>query len=1106
MEKNSENTIKGDIKTLNIIPFWHKTSYDKFLNERLPALLAARLPLSGYQIEETNKYVCNVKATFSSINGDVKIEYADIPRPDGEGIFEINGKRLVVVPTASCEDLGKADILCVGEQIYNHIEEHLGEAPHDLPWNEPLARAWLPLDKWIREFLQSKAQRLDDLNWLAKFNHLRRITFRDALPIEKRGKIFESGYFGRACPFETPEGPNICHVLSIAIGAEIRAGKLVIVDDRPEAGLGFTASMVPFLEHNDSNRQLIGVNLMRQWFAPPDPEPALVQTGNEPDTKDFWCGRNLLTAFVSWGEDTFEDGLVISQSAAKRLNFPQPIEPGDMLSNRHGTKGVVGRIMPDDGMPHLADGTPIELVYNFIGCQTRLNHGQIREAIMGRIAHMEGQPALAPPFHAPDESELRERLKNAHLSESGMEVLAMGHNGRKLQRPSAVGWVYWGRTNHIARDKIHTSVSSGAQRMGELEYYALREVKAFENIRECFNTRFAGRPDAGKVIPSAEQTAEVLKLNACAAAGKVEQAKAPTPKFSELVRRLVAAGIRAEFKDDKLTLKFARPEGNTIKLARPVAHPWLRAIQLSETGVFEELPQYGMLAEANDKLERMLKSSAPDVLTQKAFAFLETRVKEFFDALVNPEHLRFALGGRVFFSARAILAPGKNLCLDQVGIAEQIAWDLFGPLVTREVGKEDEVRNRTPRAAKTLDEIMARSWVILNRAPTLTPTCLLAFHPVRLPEKVIRLHPLACRLMNTDFDGDQAAVYLPITDEAQREAGERLSVAGHLKRDPDLIRLMVPPMEPLWGLASLSLTKAGKEEVQKLVGTEITMPEGFVTKVSLEAAVQTVLKRDGVEKTLAMLDCLMRRGFEAVKESGASINPFIGISVLSQSRRPEGDGHLQGHLGGPGAPRTADAEGLIQLTAYADEVREWIASNTDFTDGNIGPQILAVKSNARGTVHQLLRLISSPGMIPGISGKPIIIRNGYCEGLTPEEMYAAAAIAREGFLSFILGMEERGDSLRATLQPKGFNVLARALRSDNPGLVFARAAANGETDPLTDVDSRLFVGLPVKKKYYEIYDDRYRKVYDAGMAFWRFDHGGNRSPEAEISKTIDAFL
>ena len=328
---------------------WHKASFDRFLNDRLPALLAARLPLAGYHVEPVNPYACRVTITLSSEAGEVQVDYADIPQPDAEGAFEVDGVHRVVVPIASWEELDVADIRCVGEQLYDWIEARLGEAPSGLPWDASLVRAWLPLAAWVREFLTARqepdprtreffarrgelerwqrrlspaGQVLDETNWLARQGHLRSIL------IPTRERLFAPGQLGRACPFETPEGVYIGRVLHIAVGAEIEDGKLRRVDEAPESALGLTASMVPFLEHNDANRQLMGANMMRQWLVPPDPEPAWVQTGNEPDVPDFWCGRNLLTAFISW-DDTFEDAIVISASCAERLSYPRAVEPGD---------------------------------------------------------------------------------------------------------------------------------------------------------------------------------------------------------------------------------------------------------------------------------------------------------------------------------------------------------------------------------------------------------------------------------------------------------------------------------------------------------------------------------------------------------------------------------------------------------------------------------------------------------------------------------------------------------------------------------------------------------------------------------------------------------
>jgi DNA-directed RNA polymerase beta subunit len=168
--------------------------------------------------------------------------------------------------------------------------------------------------------------------------------------------------------------------------------------------------MIPLLEHDDPFHLLMGTNMMRQWLPPSNPEPALVQTGNEPHRPDFWCGRNLLTAFVCWGEASFEEGLILSQSGAERLGDPDPVEPGDKLSNRHGIKGVVSQILPDDQMPHLADGTPVELIFHSSGLHARMNFGQLREALLGCVARSKGLPVIIPPFQAPGEDALRQRL------------------------------------------------------------------------------------------------------------------------------------------------------------------------------------------------------------------------------------------------------------------------------------------------------------------------------------------------------------------------------------------------------------------------------------------------------------------------------------------------------------------------------------------------------------------------------------------------------------------------------------------------------------------------------------------------------------------------
>lgn len=1024
---------------------WHKESYDKLLNETLPQLLAERLPLTGYQLEPIDD--CNFKLIVT-VGSDDNVAIAEylLPQPNPEGLFVVGEHRYVVVPTASTEHLDQAEMLCVGDMLRDYLEKRLGHAPVDIHWDGAMLRTLLPLDSWIDDFLfapdyapddflepSARAQRLDTTNWLSGQTHLRRII------VLNRKDVISPGQFGRVCPFETPEGPNIGRVFSIAVGAEISDGKLVSTDSQPESSLGLTASMVPFLEHNDPNRQLMGVNMLRQWLTPPDPEPAIVQTGNEVDAPGFWCGRNLLTAYVFAGPDTYEDAILISESCAKKLDYPKPIEAGDKLSNRHGTKGVVSRIVPDHQMPHLSDGTPVELVFSSIAMHTRLNFGQVREALMSRIALKEGVPAIVTPFHAPDSAEIKNKMAIAGLDPDGMETLVSGINGRQLENRSLVGWVYWGKLAHTVAMALTPISLDGTNGMyqGEREYYALRDVGAFENLMEQFNTRAATRDGIATLVDQLSRE-------------PVDQAGAPTPKFAALQKRLIAAGIQAKLSDEKIRFELAEPAEPVVELCEPMPHPWLRDRMLTKIGAVPELNQLNTLPQANDQLARMIQSHVPEALTRKARANLSRCVEDYFKALLGSDNIHYGealyrthgpYGDRIAFSGKTVLTPATGLNLDQCGLPDEMSWMLFGPQLAREIGSK-EVNARSNRAEELLVELMARSWVLINRAPTIMPTSIIAFHPVRYAERVIRLHPLVCKLMNGDFDGDQAAVFLPITEAAQKEAGEKLSVFGHLKRDPSLIKWLHPSNEALWGLAKLSLTTDGLHEINQIATTSVGTPEGYVTRDSIIDALEIVLARAGVEKAIEAAEGLMRRGFEAAEASGASMSPFIGENLER-----------------PTPPGSDEAEAWDR---YAQEVSDWLSASNDFHSTDIGPQLLAVKSGARGDLRHLRSLLGPQGSFTDVNGNHIAVKHGYVDGLTAEELFTRVKGAREGLNKIVLDCMRAGYGLRESEPSRAFTVLARAMRSSQPGAVFARAAAIGEIDPLVDLDSRLFVGLPPK--------------------------------------------
>jgi hypothetical protein len=1014
---------------------WHKASYDKFLSERLPQLLAERLPLDGYSLVDETPQSCCIHLELSS---GVQADYPRIPRPNENGAFMLDGELRVVVPLASSEELERAEIDCVGEQLYDYIQEHLGQASNGITWDAEFLSAWLPLDRWINDFLQGKAQALDTTNWLSRHTHLRRIF------IPEWKEVIAPGQIGRVCPFETPEGPNIGRVLTVALGAQIRDRRLLIVDDRPEAGLGLSSAMLPFLEHNDANRLLFATNFQRQSLPAPDPEPALVQTGNEPDAPDFWCGRNLLTAFASMGAATTEDGIVISVSAARRLNFPYPAEVGDKLTNRHGIKGVVSQVLPDDEMPHLPDGTPVELVYSFTGLPTRLVLGPVLEAAWGRVAYREGQPVIVPPFAAPSQADLCQRLKAAGLPESGQERLTFGKNGPQADFASTVGWVYWSRSVHLSRQKILTSASGHPAFSGRLEARALLDAGAYENLREVTNTRSTRREEAASLAQRI-------------AAGPVEQAGYPTPLAADLQARLASAGITVSLSADGLSFHLEAPQGEVLKLACPLPHPWLDGHFLEVVGVRPDLEEYNHLVEANQRLNKLLGSQVPERLLQEGRATLEKRLKAFLEALLTPEHLGFE--EQVAFSGRAMVAPGPALRSFQVGLAEEIAWALFEPLVIRQLGDAQAAQARQPEAVQALDALMERSWVVINHAPSLTPTTMLAFRPLRIPEPVIRLHPLACPLLNADFDGDQVVVHLPVTEDAQREAGEKLTIAAHLQRDPSLACKLLLHADLMWGLAWLALKPDGRAQIADALGMQAPEIPELLTQSALCDLLEKIFQQRQVELALDSVERLMQLGYQAAQSSGASLNPFFG-SGLSL----------------PSAPQYDDPS---EWQAYADEIAEAILSRTDYTDPVFGVQLLAAKTRLRNR-RSLPLLVGPRGLVQDAAGRFAVIRHSLSDGFTPDEMHQVVAGARRGLAEVLLhtGMlaqleSEGGEKAAWPVSVSGletrrvdktsWTVLARARSSKHPGIVFARAAASGEIDPLDDLESRLMVGvsLPV---------------------------------------------
>ncbi|MFV0400359.1 MAG: DNA-directed RNA polymerase subunit beta [Oscillospiraceae bacterium] len=181
------------------------------------------------------------------------------------------------------------------------------------------------------------------------------------------------------------------------------------------------------------------------------------------------------------------------------------ISVGDKMAGRHGNKGVVSRVLPQEDMPYLPDGRPLDIVLNPLGVPSRMNIGQVLEVHLGRAAAELGWKIMTPVFDGAHESEIRETLKYAGLSEDGKTVVYDGRTGEAFDNPVTVGYMYFLKLHHLVDDKIHARSTGpyslvtqqplggkaqfGGQRFGEMEVWALEAYGAAYILQEILTVK-----------------------------------------------------------------------------------------------------------------------------------------------------------------------------------------------------------------------------------------------------------------------------------------------------------------------------------------------------------------------------------------------------------------------------------------------------------------------------------------------------------------------------------------------------------------------------------------------------------------------------------------
>ncbi|MEK7155626.1 MAG: DNA-directed RNA polymerase subunit beta [Patescibacteria group bacterium] len=250
-----------------------------------------------------------------------------------------------------------------------------------------------------------------------------------------------------------------------------------------------------------------------------------------------------------------ENGDQLESGVIKRVHIEvaqlRTISVGDKLAGRHGNKGVISRVLPEEDMPFDESGRPVDIILTPLGVPSRMNLGQILELHLGLAAEELGYQAVVPSFAGATEEEIRAELKKAGLSEDGKRTLFDGRTGEPFAQKVSVGVMYMLKLHHMVEDKIHMrsigpyslttqqplggKAQNGGQRVGEMEVWAFLGYGAAHSLREVLTYKsddILGRSAAFDAIVSGE---------------RIKESNTPAT-FNVLVRHLRGLGIDLEFK------------------------------------------------------------------------------------------------------------------------------------------------------------------------------------------------------------------------------------------------------------------------------------------------------------------------------------------------------------------------------------------------------------------------------------------------------------------------------------------------------------------------------------------------------------------------------
>ena len=613
-----------------------------------------------------------------------------------------------------------------------------------------------------------------------------------------------------------------------------------------------------------------------------------------------------------------------------------------------------------------------------------------------------------------------------------------------------------------------------------------------------------------------------------------------------------------------------KPEWMIMRVL-PVIPPELRPLVPLDGGRFatSDLNDlYRRVINRNNRLKRLIDLRAPDIIIRNEKRMLQESVDALFDNgrrgrvitstnkrplkslsdMLKGKQGRFRqnlLGKRVDYSGRSVIVVGPNLKLHQCGIPKKMALELFKPFIFHKLdiygwantikAAKKLVEKEDPRVWDILEEVIREHPVLLNRAPTLHRLGIQAFEPILIEGKSIQLHPLVCTAFNADFDGDQMAVHVPLSLEAQLEARVLMMSTNNILSPSSGKPIIVPSQDIVLGIYYLSIIRekqvgegrsfidlneilkalengdvslhskiiarigSSKDKLSKVETTPGRMILGNIlpknkninyeminkvlTKKEVSNIIDTVYRFCGQKETVLFADQIMQIGFKYAAKAGISfgkddlIIPSDKNDLLNttQLKVQEYENQYQDGLITQGEKYNKVVDAWSECTnKVADKMLDVISSPSD--DQPINSVYMMAHSGARGSAAQLKQLSGMRGLMAKPSGEIIEnpIKSNFKEGLSVLEYFTSTHGARKGLADTALKTASSGYLTRRLVDVAQDAVIREINCKTKRGVIVEEIVESGNiTSPLTE---RILGRTPVD----DVIDENQKTIVEAG--------------------------